>query len=86
MDNAELLGTKAVWGKVGYEGEMYVPAAGTYPGVDGVAMNYTTVDDSGDYPMTGDGSPIANLRPLVMAALYEVGFAWEAGPLSTWGN
>lgn len=86
MEKADqVLGDQAVWGGVGYSGTMHAPAQGTYPGIDALALNYTTVDDSGAYPSVGDGS-IANLRPLIMAALYEVGFAWEAGPLTSWSN
>jgi hypothetical protein len=87
LENADqVLGTKALWGKVGYSGDAHAPAQGTYPGIDALQLNYTTVADSGDYPRPGEGSPVANLTPLIMAALYEVGFAWEAGPLTTWSN
>ena len=87
MDRTEqVLGDRAVWGGVGYTGTAHAPAEGTYPGIDALALHYTTVEDAGDYPLVGEGSPIANLRPLIMAAMYEVGFAWEAGPLTTWRN
>ena len=36
--------------------------------------------------MPGTGAQLANLIPLVMAALYDIGFAWEAGPLTSWSN
>lgn len=83
---AEVLGNKAVWGSVGYAGPAFAPAIGTYAGIDPVALRYTTVEDSGDYPTPGIGAPLANLVPLIMAALYDAGFAWEAGPLTTWSN
>lgn len=85
-DNAGVLGERAVWGSVGYAGDAHAPVADTYRGIDALGLAYTTVEDSGDYPLPGEGSPLANLRPLVMAAMYEVGFAWEAGPLTTWSN
>lgn len=81
-----LLGEKAFWGRVGYTGKAYAPAPGTYLGIDALGLRYTTVQDSGEYPLPGDGAPLANLRPLITAALYEVGFAWEAGPLTSWSN
>jgi hypothetical protein len=31
-------------------------------------------------------APLANLYPLIAAALYEIGFVGEAGPLATWRN
>lgn len=87
MDGTEqVLGPRAFWGKVGYRGEAHAPVEGTYPGIDAVGLLYTTVQDSGEYPVPGEGAPLANLTPLVMAALYDVGFAWEAGPLTTWSN
>ena len=87
MEKSEqVLGDKAFWGSVGYTGNAHAPAEGTYPGIDAVALRYTTVQDSGSHPMPGAGAELANLVPLMMAALYEVGFAWEAGPLTTWSN
>jgi hypothetical protein len=87
MENAEqALGNRARWGKVGYAGAAHAPAHGTYPGIDALRLRYTTIDDSGRYPMPGAGAELANLVPLVMAALYDVGFAWEAGPLTSWNN
>ena len=86
MDKADqVLGDRAVWGGVGYTGTMHALCEGTYPGIDALALNYSTVDDSGDFPTAADGA-LANLRPLIMAAMYEVGFAWEAGPLTSWSN
>ena len=82
----QMLGDRALWGKVGYTGEAHAPAQGTYPGVDAIGLRYTTEQDSGDYPKPGPGAALANLTPLIMAALNEVGFAWEAGPLTTWSN
>jgi len=87
MDKAEqVLGNRAFWGKVGYTGLAHVPAEGTYPGIDANGLAWTTVNDSGDYPMPGPGAPLANLIPLMIASLNDVGFAWEAGPLTTWSN
>lgn len=88
MDNAEqVLGNRAFWGKVGYSGDALIPAQGTYPGIDALALRYTTVEDSGAYPAANaEGAPLANLTPLVMMTLFEVGFAWEAGPLTSWSN
>lgn len=87
MDNAEqVLGERARWGRVGYSGDAHAPAPGTYQGIDALGLRYAAVEDSGAHPMPGDGDELANLVPLVMAALYEVGFAWEAGPLSSWSN
>ena len=91
MDNTEalrtteaILGDRAVWGRVGYAGTAHAPAKGTYS-IDATTLEYTTVEDSGAYPSAAEGD-IANLAPLVMAALNEVGFAWEAGPLTSWSN
>lgn len=87
MDKAEqVLGNRARWGKVGYTGDAYAAAEGTYAGVDAHALRYTTIQDSGAHPMPGEGAPLANLTPLIMAALNDVGFAWEAGPLTSWSN
>lgn len=87
MERMDLvLGDRARWGGVGYAGDAHAPAEGTYPGIDATSLRYTTVQDSGDYPMPGRGAPLANLVPLIMAALYDAGFAWEAGPLTTWSN
>jgi hypothetical protein len=86
METEKVLGNKARWGSVGYSGRAHAPAQGTYPGIDAIGLRYTTVNDSGRYPQPGPGSDLANLTPLVMAALYEVGFAWEAGPLTSWSN
>lgn len=82
----QVLGSKALWGRVGYSGEAHAPAEGTYTGIDAVNLRYTTTNDSGDFPKPGKDAPLSNLVPLMMAALYEVGFAWEAGPLSSWSN
>ncbi|MEX2556151.1 MAG: hypothetical protein WEB06_11010 [Actinomycetota bacterium] len=79
----DVLGAKAAWGRVGYAGEAFAPARGTYLIGDAMELGYTTVQDSGRHPRRGP--ELANLDPLVAAALYE-GFAAEAGPLSTWSN
>jgi hypothetical protein len=80
-DEAQTLGSKAFWGRVGYAGEPFAPSPSTYAGVSLAAV--MTVADSGR--LDGRGA-LANLLPLVAAALYESGFASEAGPLSTWSN
>lgn len=78
------LGTRAVWGRVGYAGREFAPFPGTYGTRGPDAMDFTTLEDSG--MCSAERVPVANLMPLVAAALYETGFAWEAGPLSTWSN
>jgi hypothetical protein len=83
-EGKEVLGSKALWRSVGYTGEAFAPAEGTYAGIDAVNLRYTTTQDSGAHPTTGPA--LGNLYPLVAAALYETGFAWEAGPLDTWSN
>ena len=79
-----LLGTRACWGSVGYAGEGFAPALGTYPGLNATRVGLTTIADSGRAPQ--DRSALANLYPLAAAALYETAFAREAGPLATWRN
>lgn len=78
-----VLGRRAQSGPVGYAGAAFTPATGTYPGIDVVRLALTTVADSGAHPRS---TALENLQPLIAAALYETGFCWEAGPLSTWGN
>ena len=78
------LGTKALWGRVGYNGTAFAPALSTYAGVDAERLAYTSVADSGQHPKRGRG--LANLYPLIAAALYEAAFAAELGPLSSWSN
>jgi hypothetical protein len=81
------LGNQAVWGRVGYAGEAFAPAEGTYAGVTASGLNYTHVNDSGLTPMPGTkGAPLANLMPMILGAMWEAAFAAEAGPLSTWSN
>ena len=83
-DNTSVLGPRARWGRVGYAGEAFAPAVGTYRGVGGARARLTTVQDSG---RSGSAkAPLANLYPLIAAALYETAFAYEAGPLATWRN
>ena len=79
-----LLGDRARWGKVGYAGRGFAPAPGTYRGLDATRARLTTIADSGRAPQ--DRTQFANLYPLAAAALYEVAFAREAGPLATWRN
>jgi hypothetical protein len=85
-DTKQLLGNRAFWGKVGYTGDAHAPVTGTYPGIDALGLSWTTVQDSGNHPMPGSGAQLANLIPLMMAALYDIGFAWEAGPTTDWSN
>lgn len=84
LDRDDVLGAKARWGLVGYDGDAHAPARGTYLGIDPAAARYTTFEDSGAHPRGGPA--MANLHALVAACLYEVGFACEFGPLSTWSN
>ena len=87
MDAAKVLGELAAWGKVGYTGRAFAPAAQTYDGVDNATLNYTHRADSGTHPLPSTGrSDLANLIPLIHASLWEAAFAREAGPLSTWSN
>lgn len=79
-----LLGGTARWGHVGYEGAPYSPPEEAYPGVDTKSPRYTTVEDTGSHPRRGPG--LANLQPLIAAALWDAAFALEYGPLSTWNN
>jgi hypothetical protein len=80
------LGDQAVWGRVGYAGEAFAPAEGTYAGVSATGLNYTHQNDSGLPPMPGKAGALANLMPLVLGAMWEAAFASEAGPLTTWNN
>lgn len=80
-----ILGTKATWGRVGYADQAFAPAPGTYEGIDPVSLAWTTIADSG-IPELRSGADVANLFPLIAASLYEIGFAREFGPLSTWAN
>ena len=78
-----LLGERACWGKVGYAGDAFAPAPETYRGLNAARVRLTTRQDSGPGP---DRPSFANLYPLAAAALYELAFAREAGPLATWRN
>lgn len=79
-----VLGERARWGCVGYAGDAFAPAQATYAGMNATRVRLTTVADSGRAGQSRDA--LINLYPLAAAALYEVGFAREAGPLSTWRN
>ena len=86
-ENRKALGEIAAWGAVGYAGRAFAPAASSYPGVDFNSLNYTHVADSGAFPLPSSGrGALANLIPLVHGMQWEAGFAFEAGPLSTWRN
>ena len=82
--DAGVLGARARWGRVGYNGVAFAPAVGTYTGIGGARARLTTVQDSGRAGAVKN--PLANLYPLIAAALYETAFACEAGPLATWRN
>ena len=73
--------------RVRYTGQAFAPATGTYLLGDTTSLNLSTQHDSGYAPApvgrVGDLGPLA---PLAIAALWEVAFAYEAGPLSTWNN
>lgn len=86
-ETRKALGAQARWGRVGYAGEAFAPAEGTYAGVSATGLNYTHVNDSGPHPMPGTrDAALANLMPIVLGAMWESAFALEAGPLSTWSN
>jgi hypothetical protein len=82
-DGVRVLGERARWGRVGYAGSAFAPAQQTYPGINATRVKLTTVADSGRalHP-----AALVNLYPLAAAALYEIAFAREAGPLDTWRN
>src|SRR5687768_10937764 len=80
-DISFVLGRRACWGQVGYAGQAHAPALGSYAGIDPVRPMLTTIADSGRTP--NQRAALANLHPLIAAALFEAGFAAEAGPLST---
>jgi len=65
-----------------YEGDPFAPIPGTYPGIDPLGRSFWSVADSGEV----EAQNLRCLLPLIAAALSEVGFSWEAGPLSTWSN
>ena len=72
---------------VRYSGGAFAPATGTYRGVDTPAMNFSTTEDSGCAQRAVDRiSALGAAAPLALAAMWEAGFALEAGPLSTWRN
>jgi hypothetical protein len=86
-ETGKALGNQARWGRVGYAGDAFAPAEGTYAGVTATGLNYTHVNDSGLCPMPfGRDGALANLMPMVLGAMWESAFAMEAGPLSTWSN
>ena len=72
---------------VSYRGEPFAPAGGTYRAVSTRSLNLTTVVDSGYGPSAIDRiAALGSLGPLALSAIWEAGFAFEAGPLSTWNN
>jgi hypothetical protein len=73
--------------RIDYVGAAFAPAPGTY-GLLNTAnttrARLTTIQDSG---RAGDlRGQMRLLHPLMAAAMYEMAFALEAGPLSTWAN
>lgn len=68
----------------GSQASSFLPTQGTYRGVDGTRACITTVQDSGRARAVREAK--AELSRFIAAALYEVAFCWEAGPLSTWRN
>jgi hypothetical protein len=83
-----VLGDRVRFGCVGYAGEAFAPAEGTYAGVRAGHAKMTTIQDSGQdcgrtRLLRGE---LAKLYPLAAAMLWEVAFAREAGPLDTWRN
>ena len=81
-----LLGERARWRSVAYNGAAHAPSDRTYGGVNPRTMNYTHRADSGEFPGSLTNGALANLVPLVLSAMWESAFAREAGPLSTWSN
>jgi hypothetical protein len=72
---------------IAYRGEPFAPSAKTYGAVSARTMNLTTVADSGYGPcVTERLADLGAIGPIALAALWEAGFALEAGPLSTWSN
>jgi hypothetical protein len=73
--------------RIRYVGDVFAPAAATYPGVGPAGLELTTVADGGAPESEIDRLTLYGaVAPLVLAALWESGFALEAGPLSTWSN
>ena len=72
---------QATGSRIGYQGEGFAPAPGTYLGIN--PFGFFSLEDTG---ITEPTPALRALAPLIAAALYETGFAWEAGPLSTWSN
>ena len=72
---------------ISYQGEPFAPAAKTYRVASSRSLNLTTIADSGYGPSATDRlAELGALGPLALAAMWEVAFAFEAGPLSTWSN
>lgn len=72
---------------VTYSGEGFAPAVASYTAVNARTLNLTTIADSGYGPTpTTRIADLGAVAPLALAALWEAGFAFEAGPLSTWSN
>jgi hypothetical protein len=72
---------------VTYSGDAFAPAPQTYLIADVKTFNFTTLEDSGYAPPPVERvADLGSLAPLVLAALWESSFAFEAGPLSTWNN
>jgi hypothetical protein len=68
-------------------GDAFAPAGRTYLTANVKTFNFTTLQDSGYSPSPVERvADLGSLAPLVLAALWESSFAFEAGPLSTWNN
>lgn len=73
--------------RVFYRGEPFAPPACAYALASTKSLPLTTLDDSGyGPPPTELLARLGSVAPLALAALWEAGFALEAGPLSTWSN
>lgn len=73
------------YSKVSYYGRPFAPTASTYVGIDSSALIFATHADTG-VAINRRTSETRVLHPLIAAALFEVGFATEGGPLATWCN
>jgi hypothetical protein len=70
-----------------YTGTAFAPPAGAYLIGESISLNLSTQHDSGYAPAPVERiAALGPIAPLALAALWEVAFAYEAGPLSTWSN
>lgn len=74
-------------GVVVCRGAAFAPSDATYPGVSVRRLYMTTVADPASASSAGERlTDLGPVGALALAALWEAGFALEAGPLSTWAN